>query len=182
MKRWSALNGRQLSVLKRVGDGDDLSGSEGLADRQSAYALSSRGLIVVRKRGGTFRAQATEAGRFCLAEGRHPDQPDRSTTSRSSPTTAPRQRAAHPKAGTIASRTAKAAELMERLVAEHKMILARPTAEEIVASRRMVDFAKRHGLVPEGHRIKSFTTWEKDLEIRLVASVYPNVRQSASLA
>ena len=43
--------------------------------RRSTYALRDRGLVTVSRRGGGWRAEVTEAGRFYLQHGHHPDHP-----------------------------------------------------------------------------------------------------------
>ncbi|MFL6112150.1 MAG: hypothetical protein ACJ786_12465 [Catenulispora sp.] len=50
---------------------------------------------------------------------------------------------------------AEATELVERLVAGRKVTVVKPTEGEVVAWRKVVDFAKRHGLVPKGSASRS---------------------------
>ena len=83
---------------------------------------------------------------------------------------------------TSARRLAEATKLLEQLAAERKVIVVKPTEDEVVAWRKVIDFAKRHGLVPDGHRIEKFTTWNKDLQISLVAGAHPNTGRTALLA
>src|SRR5438046_561963 len=77
MQRWDPLSDRQFLLLKRIGEGDDLSGSDGVSFRISARGLQSRRLVTVSRRGGTWRATINDAGRFYLEHGFHPDHPDR---------------------------------------------------------------------------------------------------------
>jgi hypothetical protein len=72
--RWSALNERQRALLERLAAGEDPAAWEP-GGRRSAHALRDRGLLNVTRAGGEARAEATEAGRFHLRHGRHPDAP-----------------------------------------------------------------------------------------------------------
>ncbi len=74
MRRWDPLNELQLSVLSRIADGDGLGGPEQTGYRLSVYALRDRGLVTAGKRHGRWQAHITEAGRFYLEHGRHPDK------------------------------------------------------------------------------------------------------------
>jgi hypothetical protein len=171
------LNERQLSLLKRVAEGDDLSGEESLRDRASAYALRNRGLIKTSKRGGVFRAALTGAGRARIA------------SEQSGPKTQPPRRSGEPEAPSASTRrapdatveiantrTAQAKELMAKLAAEGTLTIVQPTEDELATWRKVVDFAKRHGFVPEGKRLEKNITWGKDLEIMLLDGVHPNTK------
>ncbi len=52
------------------------------------------------------------------------------------------------------ARQAKAQELIERLVAEGHVRIADPDDDEVAEWRRVVNYAKRHGLEPTGKRIE----------------------------
>lgn len=168
------LNDRQLSLLRRIADGDDLSGEEGTRERISAYALSNRGLIKISKRGGVFRAMLTEAGRARVARDRSattsqtpsPGEPQQVSTSSQ---TAP---AATVKAA--GTRTAQVAELMARLSIDPKFTVVQPTEQELATWRKIVDFAQRRGFPPEGKRLEEAITPDKDLEITLRDEVRPS--------
>ncbi|MEU3325792.1 hypothetical protein [Streptomyces albus] len=54
------------------------------------------------------------------------------------------------------------------------MIISDPSEEEITEWRRVVDFAKRHGLAPPGKRIEKNRMWNRDLQISLVDGPHPN--------
>lgn len=73
MHRWSPLSDRQRELLRRL----DAGGKPGVAsaERLSAYALRDRGLLVVVRSGGAVRTEVTEAGKFYLEHGRHPEDP-----------------------------------------------------------------------------------------------------------
>lgn len=66
MRPWDPLSERQSLLLQRIGDGDDLSGPDGVSYRTSARSLQGRRLVEISRRGGTRRARITDAGRFYL--------------------------------------------------------------------------------------------------------------------
>ncbi|MFD8980063.1 PE-PGRS family protein [Streptomyces sp. NPDC059564] len=76
MHRWTPLNDHQLALLTRIGAGSDpvTSDSPGLA--LTARALKERGLITMPKEGGRWQAEVSDAGRFYLQHGHHPDRPE----------------------------------------------------------------------------------------------------------
>ncbi len=74
------------------------------------------------------------------------------------------------------ARRAKALELVERLVAEGRVCLDDLGDDEIVEWRRVVDFAKRHGLEPQGKRIEKVRNGARGLEMFLAEGTHPNAR------
>lgn len=185
MQRWDPLKEHQLLVLRRIGDGDDLSGPDGVDQRHSARALQTRRLVDISRRGGVWRAQITDAGRFYLDNGLHPDHPDRL----SGDTTAPHQRgrtttkgkpaAALPQAGDTTEAVGstpspatgavdQARQLVERLQAEGGTVqVESPDIEERARYRRVIHAAKQHGLVPAGFHLKHTGRAAGDLIIHL---------------
>ncbi|WP_433530595.1 hypothetical protein ACQPYA_00085 [Micromonospora sp. CA-263727] len=188
MQRWDPLKEHQLLVLRRIGDGDDLSGPNGADQRHTARALQTRRLVDISRRGGVWRAQITDAGRFYLDNGIHPDHPDRLSAG----TTAPRQRVrttttakqgkpapahlgagdASEAAGSTPSPAAvtveQARQLVERLQAEGGTVrVESPDPEERARYRRVIHAAKQHGLVPAGSHLKHTGRAAGDLIIRL---------------
>lgn len=199
MHRWDPLNPRQLALLERISKGEDLSGPDGVPERHSAHALHNRGLVEISKRGGAWRAQITEAGLFYLEYGHHPDHPDRQTPDvavvekRKGVAAKPRERAEkvrkpetlasttaikrlppHATIAMAAKRRAAAMRLMERLHTERMVVISKPCEEELTEWRRVVDFAKRHGLVPEGHYVEKQKQWNGDLRIQLMPGAHRN--------
>lgn len=177
MQRWDPLNERQLLVLKRIGEGDDLSGPEGEAFRISARGLQGRRLVTVSRRGGVWRATITDAGRFYLERGHHPDHPDRRETSTSSPA---RRAGPTPRADPEAEATAhsrgqqptsvlqdRAEELIERLQAEDGTVTIEAPDDDTRALYRIIHAAKQHKLVPDGFHLKHTGRRDGDLIIRL---------------
>ncbi|MGD3108963.1 hypothetical protein [Streptomyces sp. YGL11-2] len=74
------------------------------------------------------------------------------------------------------ARRAKATQLIEQLVAERQVIIHAPDEAQVVEWRRIIDFAKRHGLVPSGKRIEKFRMFNRtrDLQISLLDGPHPN--------
>lgn len=189
MRRWDLLNERQLAVLKAIDASTDLSGPEQGSQRRSAASLRDRGLITISKRGGGWRAEMTESGRFYLDHGHHPDDPrgmrseiQKDTESPARDLSNPRKRSApHATVITAQQRRAEADKLVERLVADNLVVIKAPTDDELARWRKVVDFAKRHNLVPEGHRIEKTRQWnrDRDLHIRLVKGVHANTVHQA---
>lgn len=188
MQRWDPLKEHQLLLLRRIGDGDDLSGPGGVDQRHSARALQTRRLVNISRRGGVWRAQITDAGRFYLDNGIHPDHPDRLLGG----TTAPRRRVrttvtakqggsasarsrpgdATKAAGSTRSPAAatveQARQLVERLQAEGGTVrVESPDPEERALYRRVIHAAKQHGLVPAGFHLKHTGRAAGDLILRL---------------
>ncbi|GAA0528930.1 hypothetical protein [Saccharopolyspora erythraea] len=206
MRRWDPLNEQQLDVLKRVDASEDLSGSEYGRLRHSANAVRDRGLITISKRGGVWRAKITEAGRFYLDHGHHPDNPryrDQSaepagptvagTKPKGSKPTLPdgqdadgastlkreaNRPAPHATVLTAQRRRAAALKLVEQLVANNRVVIEAPDEDEVARWRKVVDFAKRHGLVPEGHHVEKTRQWNRtrDLHIKLLKGSHANTK------
>ncbi|GAB3922063.1 hypothetical protein GCM10029976_009990 [Kribbella albertanoniae] len=167
MKYWDSINERQLGVLKRIAVGEDLSGDENIPARTSANALLNRRLVTIRRSGGRWDAEITEAGTFYLVNGHHPDDPRHqppATAGLVAPkirkaskprTTTVRRPAARPPSTTITDRRRTDAEtLIGLLVTERRVSLDVEADGELARWRRVIDFAKRHGMAPVGTRIE----------------------------
>lgn len=186
MRDSRSINARQRSVLERIAAGDELSAPEDVSLRTTVYALVNRGLVVARKRGGVFCAAITDRGRMLLdGDGvsamvaERVDPKDAPPASDDSAGVGPRvdARRRPPPAATAriaAERSAAASALIDRLVADKKFVVERPDETEIAYWRKVVDFAKRHGMAPEGARIEKRMTWLKNLEISLVTGPHFN--------
>ncbi|MFJ2647912.1 hypothetical protein ACIO1C_14400 [Streptomyces sp. NPDC087420] len=74
------------------------------------------------------------------------------------------------------ARRAKARELIERLVVEGRVRIAEPDADEVAEWRRVIDYAKRHGLEPAGKRIEKVPDSGPGLELFLAEGAHPNAR------
>ncbi|MEU1604029.1 hypothetical protein [Micromonospora matsumotoense] len=194
---WDPLKEHQLLLLRRIGDGDDLSGPDGLDQRHSARALQTRRLVDVSRRGGVWRAQITDAGRFYLDNGIHPDHPERLSSGRATPHQRTRTAITANRSGSASSRSPaggsatsadspqppttatveQARLLVERLRAEGGTVrVESPDAEERALYRRVIHAAKQHGLVPAGFHLKHTGRAAGDLIIRLSNDDDPNDR------
>lgn len=201
MRRWETLNERQLTLLKKVAEGED-PGAQDPGMRRSAYALRDRGLVTVSRRRGEWQAQVTEAGTFYLERGHHPDHPTRgsavadgstaqatvatgkgcgsktaaTTTGESKRTTTrTKPRTPYSERPIPVARRAQATKLVERLVAEGSVVISEPDETENTEWRRVIDFAKRNSLVPPGKRIEKQRQWAgRDLQISLVDGPHGN--------
>ncbi|WP_319462636.1 hypothetical protein [Micromonospora sp. RTP1Z1] len=189
MQRWDPLKEHQLLLLRRIGDGDDLSGPDGLDQRHSARALQTRRLVDISRRGGVWRAQITDAGRFYLDNGIHPDHPDRLLGDAATPHQRARTAVAAAKEGGPASSRSEAGgataatgstqspatetlehsrQLVKRLQSEGGTVrVESPDSEERAGYRRVIHAAKQHGLVPAGFHLKHTGRAAGDLIIRL---------------
>ncbi|KAB1156371.1 hypothetical protein F6X68_11945 [Micromonospora sp. AMSO12t] len=194
---WDPLKEHQLLLLRRIGDGDDLSGPDGLDQRHSARALQTRRLVDISRRSGVWRAQITDAGRFYLDNGIHPDHPDRLSPARATPRQRTRTAITSNRSGLASSRSPagggatsadspqppptatveQARLLVERLRAEGGTVrVESPDSEERALYRRVIHAAKQHGLVPAGFHIKHTGRAAGDLIIRLSNDDDPNDR------
>lgn len=73
MVRRLQLNGQQQAVLKWIADGCPDGVMIGTTYKKSGDALRDRGLVTISKRGGGWRASITDAGKYFLEHGKHPD-------------------------------------------------------------------------------------------------------------
>ncbi|MCJ0868455.1 hypothetical protein [Streptomyces sp. AP-93] len=167
------MNERQLELLRRLQGGEGLGSDPGL--RRTAYALRDRGLLAVsRQQGEPVWTQVTEAGAFYLKHGYHPDDPKHAAAEwKEEAGTRLLSYADRPVAR---ARRAKAEQLVERLVAEHRVVFPDLGEDEVGEWRRVIDYAKRHGLVPPGRRIEKQRLWNRgrDLQISLEEGPHPN--------
>lgn len=147
----------------------DLSGDANSPTRTSANALRNRGLITIQRRAGNWEADITDAGRFYLANGHHPDDPRRKTPEAATPKPSARQKATTTATPPISDRRRAAAEeLVERLVADKLVELEVETDDQNTHWRRVIDFAKRHRLHPDGTRIEKMRPHQGVLQVQLL--------------
>ncbi len=73
------VNSRQLDVLRWIVDGCPDGVMTDFTYKTTTYALRSRGLASVSKKGGTWRAAPTDVGRYYLEHGSYPEA-ERSAT------------------------------------------------------------------------------------------------------
>ncbi|MEU5578712.1 PE-PGRS family protein [Streptomyces huasconensis] len=70
------MNDRQLALLTRIGSGTDPVTSDSPELAVTARALKGRGLVTMPRKKGKWEAEITDAGRFYLEHGHHPDRPE----------------------------------------------------------------------------------------------------------
>lgn len=199
MRKWDPLNSAQHELLKRVGAGADLSAADDVPYRTSAYALSNRGLVTVSKRGGLFRTLITDAGRFYLEHGHHPDRPApvprtrRASGQRPATTAASHQHAAAPSPlkptqeasvdGTAAKRVnarsvaaiTAARDMLERITACGGVLrFENVDAGTRSAHIKAVTRANSAGLVPAGHHLRHSTRSSGEFVVVLVDAAQPD--------
>ncbi|MCP2342991.1 hypothetical protein [Actinomadura rupiterrae] len=158
VQRWSPLNERQLTVLRRIDTGEDPVSAKNSELAMTVYALRNRGLVVTPRHEGVWRAEITDAGRFYLEHGHHPDRPEPGTASRAVPVSGART------AGTPLS----ARELIAHVQrAGGTLRVEDPDEGTRAAYRRAIHAAKRNGLVPDTMQLLHTGRSAGDLVIRL---------------
>lgn len=168
VRRWDPINDKQSDLLERIADGDTLSTPEAASDRRSAYALRSRGLITADKRGGVFTAAITDAGRFYLRHGRHPDRPRTpgAAEAKTGPAHGTREATARDSAAALVKRLTEAGERTLRITD--------PDDDTRASFRRQIHAAKQYGIVPEGSVLRHTGRASGDIVIRLLDAENPD--------
>lgn len=197
MRRWGPINERQLAVLQRVADGDCLDTADA-AVRKSARALQDRSLVEISRRGGEYRATLTDAGHFYLKHGCHPDHPDAPSTQSRAETDAIREAAnsnsdtdtrsatqihrppPHTTARIAAARKVAAQALIAELEKNPQKYVEDADDHTVAEWRKIIDFAKRHNLVPDGHRIEKSHDYGGGLLIKLLPGTHANTRDQVA--
>ncbi|WP_432065976.1 hypothetical protein [Streptomyces sp. C10-9-1] len=176
MHRWSPLNERQLALLGRLANGKESEEPWDPGEFRTAYALRDRGLVTIKRSGSKVDAQVTEAGTFYLQHGHHPDDPAHAGEEKAAKgkATGGTRSASYADRPVALARRTKAKELIERLVADRRVTVTEPDDATVTEWRRVIDYAKRHDLLPEGKRIESLRMWNRDLQISLVEGPHPN--------
>ncbi|WP_371603456.1 hypothetical protein OG345_21825 [Streptomyces sp. NBC_01220] len=178
MHRWSPLNERQFTLLGRLANGKE-SEAWDPGEFRSAYALRDRGLVTIKRSGGEVDSQVTKAGTFYIQHGHHPDDPAHAGEKK----TAEGEAAGGTRSASYAdrpvalARRTKAKKLIERLVTDRRVTFTEPDDATVTEWRRVIDYAKRHSLVPEGKRIERLRMWNRNLQISLVEGPHPNSRR-----
>ncbi|TCR23060.1 hypothetical protein [Streptomyces sp. BK205] len=101
---------------------------------------------------------------------------DDSATGGSDPTVPSKPRTSYSERPIARARRAKARELVERLVAEGRVRIVASGDDEITEWRRVLNYAKRHGLEPEGKRIEKVPYGRPGMELFLAEGPHPNAR------
>jgi hypothetical protein len=169
MRRWGKLNERQLSVLQRIsGAGEPVTAaSPELAT--TVYALRDRGLVTTPRKDSAWRAEITDAGKFYLENGRHPDEPGLpGTRVPAQPVPGSRGKPAATAGGRARPPSSHAAVLIEQVRAEGGTLhIPDPDPVTRARYRSALDAAKRSGIVPAGYHLLHTGRDKGDLIIRL---------------
>lgn len=171
MHPWSPINDRQLALLTRIGDGTAPVTSDSPELALTARALKERRLITMPKQSGKWQAEITDAGRFYLEHGHHPDRPEPAPRGRRPRVSEPEVRPAPPtqEQATASPKTKQApqravtpprstpAEIGAALIAEVQQAgrflrIPNPSDGERARYRRAFDAARQ--CVPEGYSLK----------------------------
>jgi hypothetical protein len=152
------LNERQLAVLRRISGGTDPVSAKNPEMATTVYALRNRGLVSTPRRGGIWVVEITDAGRFYLEHGYHPEKPQ----------TAPAVAAPPPPPRLPDDKETQAAELIKRLSQEGGTIrVPDPDDDTRRQYRSALSIAKRRRLVPRGYHLLHTGRDAGDLIIRL---------------
>ncbi|MFI7393301.1 PE-PGRS family protein [Streptomyces tendae] len=171
MHPWSPLNDRQRTLLTRIGEGSEPVTSDSPELALTARALKERRLITMPRQGGKWQAEITEAGRFYLEHGHHPDRPEPTRRKRRPSAPAPQVRsvvppeeqgATSPKVQPTRESSVKpphpspaaigAALIAEVQKAGRFLRIPNPDDEERARFRRAFDAARQ--CAPEGYHLK----------------------------
>ncbi|MBE5471749.1 hypothetical protein [Mycobacteroides abscessus] len=163
------LNGRQVEVLRWIGDGCPNGRWTDFSFKTTANALVSRRLVAVSKRGGVWSAALLPAGEYYLANEQYPrdhwakrrrgQQADVETPVR--PATIARQPVAshtEPRSSDRPRKTAPPGELtptrkLVQAIVEAGGILEIDTTEDNTSYRSLVGIINRRGLAPDGQEV-----------------------------
>lgn len=175
MKRWSSLTAHQLAVLERVGDPDDQVTARDSALATTVYALRNRGLVVTPRVDGCWRAEITEAGRFYLKHGYHPERPDVPGEATASSKRRASRPASEKKRSTAPQITAET--LLKLLEEEDGLVrIDDPDDQTRAALRRAIAAVKRENRVPTGMHLRHHGRDQGDLVIELVQGEHPDAK------
>jgi len=172
VQRWDKLNDRQLTVLQRIGKRQEPVSAKTPELAITVYALRDRGLVTTPRKDGFWQAEITEAGRFYLEHGHHPDRPTPGTASSAIVARTPGASRTRD-AGQSPLNLAK--ELIERLQHNGGTVeIQNPDQETRASYRRAMHAAKQHNLVPAGFHLRHTGRNGGDLIIRLFDDAHPD--------
>jgi DNA-binding IscR family transcriptional regulator len=162
VKRWPKLNELQLTVLQRIGNPAETTGSGDWELAKTVYALRDRGLVkTVKGEEPRWVAEITEAGRFYLEHGHPPDD------------------ALNPPPAQTGLRRAElsADELLAALAANNNVVtLENPDDTTRALWRRALHRTKREGRVPEGFHLQLRGQSQGDFVMALVEGRHPHTQ------
>lgn len=157
MRRDEPLSSRQLQVLRWISEGCPDGVWSDFSYKTTAYALSARGLVVVRGKRKQWAATITQEGAFYLAHGYYRGPEHRTANSAVPP---------HDPGDDILS-------LAEQLVAELKsrngiVVVRAPNQTQRARYRRAIYRLSIRGQVPDGFILRHTGRDAGDLTIRLI--------------
>lgn len=171
-------NERQRALLERLAAGEEHPAAWTPGDWRSAYALRDRGLLRVSRGGGEALVEVTEDGRYYLRHGHRPQEPTPAEGGARAASGGPagrrRSSVSYAERPVARARRAKATELVERLLTEGRVRVA--DDDQVAEWRKVIDYAKRHGLEPPGKRIEKVRLGAGVWELCLAEGSHPNSR------
>lgn len=191
MARTDPINRTQFDVLQWVSDGCPEGVMTGHTYKTTANALEWRGLMFVSKKGGVWRAEATDAGRYYLEYGDYPGghwdkKPSMAPVVRpsaalmkknrsSGPTASPqpqkeRPASTEPRKAKPPPRLRPVDQLIADLVQAGGVLQVKRSAGEGPDYERLVATAIRYGKVPDGKLlvIERGNYWDETFVIKFV--------------
>lgn len=173
VQRWAKLNDRQLTVLRQIGDGHEPVTAKTPELANTVYALRGRGLVTTPRKDGIWHAEITDAGRFYLQHGHHPDMPTPDDAGQVA--VAHQRRSPEPRHAPGRSPIQLAKDLIKRLQDnDGSLQIETPDDETRASYRRAIHAAKQHGLVPAGFHLRHTGRNAGDLIIQLVDDAHPD--------
>lgn len=180
--RRSGPNERQRALLERLAAGEEHPAAWAPGEWRSAYALRDRRLLRINRGGGEALVEVTEDGRYYLRHGRRPEEPTSAEggdqTASARPAGRGRSSVSYAERPVARARRAKATELVERLLTEGRVRVA--DEDRVDEWRKIIDYAKRHGLEPPGKRIEKVRLGVGGWELYLREGPHPNSRSRKS--
>jgi hypothetical protein len=173
VRRQAKLNDLQLAVLRRIGAGNDPVTARNPELARTVYALRDRRLVTTPRTEGVWVAHITDAGRFYLDHGRHPNHP--------APTNAASARSASPRAGAAGGPRGDedlltlGRELINRVQDNGGTLrIDNPDTDTRATYRRVIHAVKQHDLVPTGCHLRHTGRNAGDLIIQLADDAHPD--------
>lgn len=180
------LNDAQLKVLQWVADGADLDNPPSETFKTSAPALKSRGLVTLDKRRGHWSIGLTEAGKFYLEHGRHPDakplKPEKVAPAPSAKPAKSPQPEPEPEPERVETETPPAAPEPTRVVKDETIPMATRITKPHAAIRALMDHEARLD-VPIEHRRRALVLLHSFVQFGIsrgwTATAIPSKRSKA---
>jgi hypothetical protein len=170
VQRWAKLNDRQLTVLRRISEGYEPVTAKTSELANTVYALRSRGLVTTPRKDGVWHAEITDAGRFYMQHGHHPDKPTPADAG-----LAHQRRSPGPQRSPDQGPIRLAKDLIKQLQDNDGSVQFETPDDETRASyRRAIHAAKQHGLVPAGFHLRHTGRNAGDLIIQLSDDAHPD--------